>query len=197
MSDPVSDDDLRRLKERLEGWESAPPPREPPRGAGRPQGGSGSGGGGERRGGAPRDSAPPRRDAIPRGGLPEDYLIGLRGGYFDAEGNLRPELIVTQARQVADLLAGRGLSTGALRRFFGLARRAERYLNTGASFPRVRNDLLDMKARAFDAQKRDVVPPAFREFIDENVERAVASERAFRNGFLKHFEYVVAWFPKR
>lgn len=158
------------------------PPGGPSRGGGGRPGGGGGGGGGRWQGGPPGD-----------GSLPPGYL---RDGYFDADGYLRPELIVEQAREIAQTLAARGLSAASLRRFFGMARRAESRLEAEHHFAAVRGDLLALKPFAANAQTREVVPPVFREFIDRNVEHAVSSERDFLRGFLPHFQYVVAYFPR-
>lgn len=146
---------------------------------------------------APRSSprhadAAPQRTAGP--GLPEGYL---RSGYFDETGSLRPELIVEQARSIAEELDRAKLSTAALRRFFGMTRRAESRLEAERSFAVVRADILALKPFAASAQTREVIPSLFREFLDRNVEQAVLGEREFLKGFLPHFQYVVAYFPKK
>jgi CRISPR/Cas system CSM-associated protein Csm2 small subunit len=146
-----------------------PPPRDPPRG------GRGPGG-------------------PPPGRLPDGYL---RDGYFDTDGYLRPELIVEQARAIADDLDRAGLSSAALRRFFGMLRKVETRLDAERNFAAVRGDLLALKPFAANAETRDVIPSLFRVFIDRNVDNAVLNERAFRRGFLPHFQYVVAYFPKK
>jgi CxxC-x17-CxxC domain-containing protein len=139
----------------------------------------------------PHGATPPRRAAS---GLPEGYL---RGGYFDDDGHLRPELIVEQARAISEDLAQAGLTTAALRRFFGMARKVESRLDAEPDFAAVRGDLLALKPFAANAQTREVIPSLFREFVDRNVEQAVSGEREFRRGFLPHFQYVVAWFPRK
>lgn len=146
----------------------------------------GRGGGASR----PRDAGGQRRP----GQLPDGYL---RGGYFDDDGHLRPELIVEQARQIAEDLAQAGLTTAALRRFFGMTRKVESRLDADQSFAAVRGDLLALKPFAANAQTREVIPSLFRDFIDRNVEQAVRGEREFRKGFLPHFQYVVAYFPRK
>jgi CxxC-x17-CxxC domain-containing protein len=142
----------------------------------------------------PRDRGPRPAPARP-GGLPDGYL---RGGYFDAEGNLRPELVVEQPREIAEALAGGRpeLSAAALRRFFAKARRIERRLQTESGFAAARPTLLELKPFARDSVKRDVAPPLFEVFIGRNVD-AVQTERDFLKGFLPHFQYVVAYFPRK
>lgn len=157
------------------------PRRDAPRSGGPPRGGPGG-----RPGGGP--GRPPENR------LPHDYL---REGYFDADGNLRLELVVEQARDIAFNLEKAGLSTAALRRFFGMARKAESRLDAEGDFAAVRVDLLALKPFAANAMTRGVVPPLFRDFIDRNVEQAALDERSFRRGFLRHFQYVVAYFPKK
>jgi len=158
-----------------------------------------SGGQGDRRPGGRGGDQGRRPDEQGRGaqgqsmGLPTAYL---RDGYFDADGQLRPELIVEHARQIAESFAERGPPTAALRRFFGMTRRIEGQLAAGQSFAAVRPALLALKPFVTNACTRDVVPPLFRDFIERNVDLAVKGQQEFLHGFLPHFQYVVAYFPR-
>ena len=138
-------------------------------------------------------------------GLPRDYL---KHGYFQSPGVLWDALIVEHPRDIARALHAQGLSAGTLRRFFGMARRAEARLDLGRRqaeqpeetakrWAEVRPLILELKPLAHDAWERKVAPELFRDFIDRNVEAAIENETAVRKGFLPHFQYVCAFFPRR
>jgi len=135
---------------------------------------------------------PKRKKGIVRG-LPEGYL---NEGYFDENGNLRPQLITTHALSIAQALAGADMTTAALRRFFGKVRFAQRRLDSTGDFSTVIPEILALKPYAANAVTRQVVPSLFRQFIDCNVDLAIRDAKSFREGFVKHFEYVVAFFPR-
>ena len=131
----------------------------------------------------------------------EAYLKRLNeGGYFDAEKNLREELIVKDADLVARVLASGGITASQLRRFFNMSRGIEQQLeNTGnfkALVPRIAK--LQPFAAALigkeqNERKRKELEVLL-DFIDVNAQKGRESEKAFRDGFLEHFESVVAYF---
>ncbi len=46
--------------------------------------------------------------------------------------------------------------------------------------------------------KREATPPPlFKQFIEHNLKWAAKDRKAFMNGFMPHFECVVAYFPKK
>lgn len=127
-------------------------------------------------------------------GLPESYLSD---GYFDEKGNLRPELITTQALLVAQAFERAKMTTTALRRFFGKVRFAQRKLDRTGDFSTVIPEILALKPYVANAVTRGVVPGLFKQFIDRNVDMAIVDDKSFLHGFVKHFEYVVAFFPRK
>jgi CRISPR type III-A-associated protein Csm2 len=151
----------------------------------RPRGGEGSG------------RPPDRSFDAPR--LPEGYLVE---GYF-LRGNdgtaarLRDELIIDHARRIAGDFARIGLTGGQLRRFYDHARKAGRQMES-RSFTEALPSLLEMKPLAADAVGRARAEgkdyELFKQFIDRNVDCARESRKAFEEGFLKHFMYVLAYF---
>ncbi len=138
---------------------------------------------------------PPRGGPGPPGRpkLPEGYL---NKGYADEKGNMWPELITTQARQVAEALSSSQMKTAAIRRFFGKARFIESLLDSkGGDFDAVRAEIIALEPAAEDSVKRQVSPPLFIEFIKANTKWAAQSAANFAL-FIKHFQYVVAYFPR-
>src|SRR5579871_314934 len=90
-------------------------------------------------------------DGRPSVTLPDGYL---QEGYFDSQGDLREELITTQALQCAQTFADIRLTGGQLRRFFAHARQAGRRLEYGESFHVVRPSILEMRPLVADAVGR-------------------------------------------
>lgn len=131
----------------------------------------------------------------------DGYLVGDEG-YFDSDGYLREDLIIERARRWAQELANIGLTTGQIRRFYNHARQAERRMERGESFEAVRPAILEMAPMAADAVRRADTGgrgnyDLFRQFIERNVEQAKKSRKAFEEGFLKHFMYVLAYFKEK
>lgn len=119
----------------------------------------------------------------------ENYL---RDGYFD-KGTLRPELVDEVAIEAAKVLGNSGLTSHQLRRFFNKMRGIEAKLDTH-DFAEVRNDIYGFKRDVAYAVGRGVVSEDFKRFIDRNVELATQSEKDFRQGFIEHFQSVLAYF---
>lgn len=150
-------------------------------------------------GGAPRQRTPAPGAAL-RVDTSTDFTFGpdyLREGYFeraDGQAHLRPEVVDTLAMDVAKLLGNQGMKPHQMRRFFSKARGIETKLDRDRDFAAIRENILTFKRDVAYQVGRGVVPEAFKQFIDRNVELAVADERSFRRGFLQHFESVLAYF---
>lgn len=130
-------------------------------------------------------------------GLPNGYL---QDGYFDEQQHLKRDYIVEYAQEIARQLAYdkyKPMTAAGLRRFFTKVRFLERKLmNKKGDFAAIAPEILALIPYVYNAKTRGVVPHLFQEFIEKNVNTAVKSQEAFLQGFLKHFEYVVAFFPK-
>ncbi len=142
------------------------------------------------------DCSQKQRQSSPSGpALPGDYL---QGGYFE-EGHLRDDLIVTQPQQLAHAFVKIGLTKGQMRRFYSHVRQIERRLQGNDLFPAVRPALLELQPLVADAVGRAKSSGSgdyelFKQFIDRNVECAQQDKKHFLEGFLPHFQYVVAYF---
>jgi CRISPR type III-A-associated protein Csm2 len=120
-----------------------------------------------------------------------DYL---KDGYFDDKGYLRPEVLDTTAMEAAKRLGNAGMKSAQLRRFFNKARGIEVRLGREKDFGAIKADILSFKSDVVYQVGRKVVPDEFKQFIDRNVELAVAGEKSFKEGFLQHFQSVLAYF---
>jgi len=155
--------------------------------------GSSGGRGPGRGGGGPRGPSP---------SLPPGYL---EGGYFDAEGNIRREVHIDWAQKAAEAIAGGSnrrrneMKSSAIRRFFShlKAAAARHDPHQPESWPALREALYELKKMAAYQIHRDPPPvtQAFVDFIDKNVALAEKEPKAFV-AFLKHFESVVAFYPR-
>ena len=142
------------------------------------------------RGGLPHRGGPPQVHDR----LPEGYLAN---GYFDTSGNIMPQVVVDWPRAIASSLAGAGLQTAQLRKFFGEARHIEGQLHAGADFAALQGRILKLDGYAADAVKKGNAPPLFKQFIQQNLRWASRDEKSFLQGFIEHFESVVGYFPKK
>jgi CRISPR type III-A-associated protein Csm2 len=120
-----------------------------------------------------------------------DYL---KGGYFDADGNLKVEYVSRdKVEPLAQKLAS--LTTHQVRRYFGHCRAIETRLKSGGAswaslWPEVKK--LDVAAADGAAKQPPKIPSLFHDFIKRNVD-AVKSEKDFLRGFLPHFEALVGF----
>jgi len=118
----------------------------------------------------------------------------LEDGYFDAQGNLRPDYV---ARDKLDPLALRlrDLTVHQARRFFQHCRAIEALLKSKHStWDKERTNLMRLDVAAQDAfgKKDRKIPELFHAFIRQNV-AAVKTEKDFLEGFLPHFEALIGF----
>ena len=129
-----------------------------------------------------------------------DFQFGpdyLADGYFEEkEGKryLRSEILDTVAMDVAKVLGNQGMKPHQLRRFFNKARGIESKLERVKDFEAIKADIYGFKRDVAYQVGRKVVPEEFQQFINRNVELAVQDEESFRQGFMEHFESVLAYF---
>jgi CRISPR type III-A-associated protein Csm2 len=117
----------------------------------------------------------------------------LRQGYVNPAGGYRREIYCEEAQFVVQKLV-RGTSIHALRRFYNRVKGLERSMDHGRLFDQRKSQLYELQSHAYYAAKRNLVNAFFPEFIDRNVAQAVVNWEQFE-GFVKHFESVVAYFP--
>ena len=140
-----------------------------------------------------RESRPPP----PRPELPAGYLTT---GYFDKDGNIYPDLVNSLPEEIARRLGVGGVTSTQLRRFYTKAKTAEQRLDAGTPFASVVATILELQQHAANAAGKakgkgeQAGLDLLKEFIDRNVGLARQNERAFRKGFLLHFQGVLAYF---
>ncbi|PSR25430.1 MAG: type III-A CRISPR-associated protein Csm2 [Sulfobacillus thermosulfidooxidans] len=117
----------------------------------------------------------------------------LQQGYVNPDGGYRREIYREEAQFVVNKLAP-GTSIHALRRFYNRVKGLERSMDRGRLFDQHKSQLYELQAHAHYAAKRNLVNAFFLTFMDRNVAHAVTNWEQFE-GFVKHFESVVAYFP--
>jgi CRISPR type III-A-associated protein Csm2 len=144
--------------------------------------------------------SPPPAAAPARPSAQTDFRFDagyLAAGYFRQEGEkryLRPEVLDSAAINVAKALGNAGMKSAQLRRFFSKARGIEAKLDRDGDFQQILADIYGFKRDVAYQVGRKIVPEQFREFINRNVDLAVIDQQSFKQGFLQHFESVVAYF---
>lgn len=150
-----------------------------------------------------RDSSP-QNQSSQRGGqsyqdrssyrLPADYLSG---GYLDDKNNLKERYIARNgdADQIARELgnAKPAMTNHQLRRFYSHVRAAENKLRMTDNFPSVLIDLKKLDPFVAEAKGKGKIPDLFYTFMIRNLE-TVKTKKDFTDGFLEHFQAVVAYF---
>ncbi len=134
----------------------------------------------------------------PERSLAELWPNYLQGGYFDSNGDLRPEYVARA--QVEPLVRAMSsaqpkLTSHQVRRFFQHCRAIEARLKArtsswGAELTQVKK--LDVAAADAYGKSQRKIPALFHDFIRENV-AMVKTESDFLNGFLRHFEALVGF----
>ncbi len=155
------------------------------------RGQSGGQGGGFGGGRLPNASAPDQR-------ITKIWADYLKGGYFDAQGNLRIEYVSRErVEQLAQAMCASGqLTTHQIRRYFGHCRAVETKLRWAgvewlAIWPMIKK--LDISAADGAAkQPAPKIPELFHDFIRSNI-AAIKSQKDFLEGFLPHFEAVIGF----
>lgn len=141
-------------------------------------------------GGSRQTVQPERREYV----TSPDYL---RGGYLDNRKNPRPELITSEADQVAEDLWRADLTYGQARKFYEKARFIQLQLDSKKNFEDQVWRIASLERDAADAVGRRSAPPVFKAFIEKNIVLAKRDEDHFRKGFMQHFQSVLAYFRYR
>lgn len=121
----------------------------------------------------------------------------LADGYFEiCQGRryLRPDLLDSQAIEVAQALSAAGMKLSQLRRMLNQARMLSARIDHERDFQAIRPAIVALKRDAAYLVGRKVIPEQFQRFISRNIELAASDAQSFQHGFLPHLESVVAYF---
>jgi CRISPR type III-A-associated protein Csm2 len=114
--------------------------------------------------------------------------------YFDPDGTLKCEYLTDRAERIAEAF-GRAkpkLTPHQLRAFYQHVKRQQGALKNGRPFREVLVEICKLKPFATERAEKEKIPDEFREFICRNVDK-VKDEKAFLEGFVEHFQAVVAY----
>ena len=114
--------------------------------------------------------------------------------YFDADGILKCEYVTSLAEEIAVCL-GKGshaLSMHQLRAFYGQVKRHHAAIKSGREFKQIYPEICKLKAFARERAEKDKIPAYFEQFVCRNVDH-VEDQKAFLEGFVEHFQAVVAY----
>lgn len=138
-----------------------------------------------------KESLAPRATAS---GAREDVFSTGYPDYFDADGILKCEYLTDRAEKIAQAF-GRAkpkLTPHQLRAFYQHVKRQQGALRNGRPFREVRVEICKLKPFATERAEKDKIPAEFKEFICRNVDQ-VKDEKTFVDGFVEHFQAVVAY----
>jgi CRISPR/Cas system CSM-associated protein Csm2 small subunit len=135
------------------------------------------------------------RKRAPKGG--ESISLFEKGypDYFDAEGLLKPEYVTTKAEEIAVNLGNERptrMTMHQLRAFYKHVKLQQSALENGQGLNKVLLEISKLKPFANERANKDKVPRYFEEFINRNVDK-VKDKHAFVDGFVEHFQAVVAY----
>lgn len=151
----------------------------------------------QQRSGRPPPPPPGRGRGGDRGN--DDWVSTyLKDGYFyhgTRCDSLREDLVTDVAQRLATAIS-QGTRTGQVRQFFAEVRKIEAMLRAGAEFDCVGARLARLEAAVENRFTRGVAGPVLRGFIIQNSREARRSRKHFVDGFVPHFEAVVAYLPK-
>jgi CRISPR type III-A-associated protein Csm2 len=114
--------------------------------------------------------------------------------YFDSFGVLRTEYVTSLAEKIAEELgyARPKMTMHQVRAFYGHVKRQERAVTNGRPYREVLPEISKLKPIANERASKEKIPAAFKDFIERNVDKC-KDEKAFLNGFVEHFQAVVAY----
>ena len=164
--------------------------------------------GGSTAGGPGRDprGSPPGQPQRPERSLDTVWPDYLRGGYFNADGNLKSDFLIrSKVEPLASAMAesSPSLTSHQIRRFFQHCRAIEARLKADPTrWGKEESEFRKLDVAAADAfgkgardQREAKIPKLFHDFIQRNVE-TVKTHTDFLKGFLPHFEALVGFGSK-
>ncbi|GAW32209.1 type III-A CRISPR-associated protein Csm2 [Carboxydocella sp. JDF658] len=120
----------------------------------------------------------------------------LKNGLIDDRGKVRIDLVVDEARKIANYLSwtGKMTSTG-LRKFYAKMKAIEGLYRANQDWPEIAIRLKTMIQNAEYSAKRETVPEIWVTIIEKNINEAIKSDRHFA-AMLNHMQGIVAFFKE-
>jgi CRISPR-associated protein Csm2 len=120
----------------------------------------------------------------------------LNGGYFDNEGQIKQELLLELASDIAHKFGKDSkveMTTSQLRKFYGHVKIAEKAYLLSGSNKKLIVDIKTLDSFVAEAKGKGKVPPIFYDFVKENVANVTTVEDILK-GLIPHFQAVVAYY---
>ena len=155
--------------------------------------------------GGPREGPPPR--ATPVANLPAGYLAD---GYADSKGNFLREIFIEWPKQLHQALgaASPRATKNSLRAFYSMLRMAKVQFDAQRrdkerALADAKNQLYKLRTAAEYQSTRRVISQLCHNFLVTNVDTVLNKGNNFEdfsrnfNGFIEHFQAVIAYLPER
>lgn len=132
-------------------------------------------------------------------GLPKEYIEIIETGYFDESQCLKAELLILEWPQKLSTLFSVNKDQNRpsqIRKYYDYCKQQEGRLLLGISFMAIRSKLLELIPLAESARTKKHISNEFCDFLKLNLTKSVESQSAFQEGFLPHFQSLIAYTVK-
>lgn len=125
-----------------------------------------------------------------------DYFALLEGGYFDNDGFLKEDFIKKYPERLAKRFQGNpNLNKPTqIRKYFDQVVIIEGRFKVNKQFQYVLVELTKMLPLLHSAKTKKLISEEFYSFLEKNIELAKESEKNFAEGFVQHFQFVIAYY---
>lgn len=131
-------------------------------------------------------------------GLPKEYIEIIEAGYFGESNCLKDELILEWPQKLSTLFSGNKdqNKSSQVRKYYDYCKQQEGRLLLGTSFMVVRTKLLELIPLTESARTKGHISGEFHDFLTLNLTKAAESQSDFQQGFLPHFQSLIAYTVK-
>lgn len=126
----------------------------------------------------------------------EEYCSTLESGYFDKDGFLKEDFIKKYPKQLANRFQGNPNMNKPtqIRKYFDQVVIIEGRYKVNKQFQYVVVELTKMVPLLHSAKTKKHISGEFYSFLEKNIELATQSEKNFAEGFVQHFQCVIAYY---
>lgn len=126
----------------------------------------------------------------------DQYFLSLEHGYFDNDGFLKEDFIKKYPELLANRFQGNpNLNKSTqIRKYFDQVVIIEGRYKVNKQFQYVRVELSKMLPLLHSAKTKRLISEEFYSFLEKNIELAKESEKNFAEGFVQHFQFVIAYY---